>query len=73
MKDQLYKIASILEKRMPPRMLVSLLNKCSFIKYDETNPLYYMHHDEHYVGGTKRKNYKKIEEMKMRASIEKEK
>ena len=72
MKDELYKIASLLDKHMPKGMISTLISKCPFIEYDDTNPLYFMDYDEHYVCGRKRMNYKKIEARKERQKREKE-
>ena len=73
MKDELYKIASLLDKHLPRGMLSHLFEKCPFIKFDDSNPLYYMHFDEHYVGGRKCTNFKKIAEREEREKREKEK
>ena len=60
MKDELSKIATLLDKYMTTKLLHKLLKSCPFIEFDSFNPLYYMHHDEHYINGKKRKNYKLI-------------
>ena len=70
MKEQLYKIATLLDKYMTPKMLQKLFISCPFIKFDNMNPLYYMHYDEHYVNGKKIKNYALIAEKERKASME---